>query len=951
VSTAWVPRGPACVKNAQLGQVTHAIDGLGRGVCSGRVAAIGLSPDGRTIYAGAASGGVWRSRDDGAHWLPLMDDQPTLSVGAIAVARNGVVYVGTGEYNDSDSGAGVMTGVGILRSDTDGRVWELLWHAQLARTRIARIVVHPTRPDELYAATSVGLFVATDRTSFHLFELGVPGAHECTDVAVDFTDPDAPIVYAGFLDNGIHKLTGTPLDTSKPVADRFVDLGAMPPTRFPGMAAHPWFLRISLAIAEPPHASTLYAAFSDEYDLIGLYRSTDGGAHWDDYGTSTFGATGMGTWMLVLAVDPADPDLVFYGDTRLWRREGPAAAWQLMSAHRGDYQGVHDDQHALVFDRTDPSVVWLGNDGGVYKSVDRGRHFYPRNRGLATGQLYSLAQFSGEPAILLAGTQDLGAISTRGHPAWTELFGGDGFGVAIEPAAPRNWYAGYDPNRAPMYRYTADDRFAGKVVANGLGVSPEGLSTVAIAADPDTAGLLYLATRELFWTRNHADRWELIGVTARAGNTSQISAIAIAPSDPRIVYYAHGNELARIQRTGDTWTGPVTSIAIPTPGFDEKCAALAVDPHDPDVVYAVVGTLTGPDADDIPLAHRIYRAEFDGTVLDVQPFTDLPDEPLGGGVVVTHELNHVNAIALDPAHPGVIYVGTDIGVYRWGGTAPWERFSTNLPAAAVVTAMELHADSRRLRVSTLGRGVWECLLDAPPRTVDLYVRDCELDDGARPTAGERQHPITRGVLRWNAGADIKVDTERMLIGGFASPSTVGYDGTGGVDYLGFEALGSDSARGGAESRVYVQVHNRGPAKAGEVDVRLFWARKDGDAFPDLPPDFWARHLGDTFDTAHWKPLGPAQKIIDLEPASPRVARFDWTASGSNDTIGILAVVSSTEDPLPAGLTLAVETAARTDKRVALRECDVDPATYKLVLGVLAVIGLVVLVAVEGPKLV
>jgi len=965
MTTRWVPRGPVCVTGSQLAFLTKEIDDVGRGVSSGRSSAIALSPDSRTIYAGAASGGVWRSDDDGAHWQPLMDREASLSVGAITVAHDGTVYVGTGELNDTNSGSGMMTGVGILRSIDRGTTWSLLPAPDpagddLLRSRIARIVVHPQRPNELYAATSKGLFIATDRAApgiatHHVFALGSATKPECTDVAVDFTDPDAPIVYAAFIDAGIVKTVGSPLDAARPIADRFVFGAAMPMTLFPGVdIGAVW--RIGLALAESRPA-TLYAAFSDsDGGLNGLFRTDDHGQAWHDAGTATFGEETTCEFTLLLAVDPRDPETVFFGDTRLWRRTA-TQGWHIVSAHRGDYPGVHDDQHAMVFDRNDPRVVWLGNDGGIWKSTDGGEHFYARNRGLATAQLYALSQFPGEPTVLLGGTQDLGGIVTRGHPAWHELLGGDGFCTAIEPASPRYWYIGYNPATDAVVRYSeADDGHKWKVVTRGLPDSPINATPYSFVADPNVAGRLYLGIDTLRWAPdNHADSWEDLEITEDPATGGTIWAIGVAPSDSNIVYYARTTgEVYRLERTGNTWGTPVkASRRLPTEG-DDRCQALAVDPHHPERIFVVIGNTDGPDSDDAAIAHRIWSGVFSGGVLTVKPFDDLPEVTIGA-VTTPAALNHVNAIVLDPVIADVMYVGTDLGVYRWAldpadATWKWSRFSDGLPSAAVVTAMNLSGASRRLRVATMGRGVWECALDAPDRAIDLYVRDCGLDDGTTPTVEVRQNPLSLGLLHWNEGADIKVDTERRLLGGFASTSTVGYDGSGGVDYLGFEALGSDNPRGGAASRVYVQVHNRGPEVAAGVRVRVFYALKSGAGYPDVPAGFWDHHLDDTFDATHWKPLGPAQTLAELVPASPEVVRFDWTASGSNDTIGLLAVVSSADDPLPA-LPLAVEAAVRADKHLALRECNVDPATYKIVLEVAAIIGLVVLAVVEGPKLV
>jgi hypothetical protein len=391
------------------------------------------------------------------------------------------------------------------------------------------------------------------------------------------------------------------------------------------------------------------------------------------------------------------------------------------------------------------------------------------------------------------------------------------------------------------------------------------------------------------------------------------------------------------------------------PGLTDRCGDIAVDPTNPNVFFAVDGGPNGPNAADVKVTHRIRRGEFDPAAsnLTLTAHPDLPDVVIGG-VTVSKELNHVNTVVLDPDNAGVMFVGTDLGVYRGapdpGGTFVWSRFSDGLPAAVMVTDLKLHRATRRLRAATMGRGIWEIPLDAPDRDVDLYLRDTLLDYGlataAAPTVATRQDPLSLRPLSWNDGADLRVDTETQFIGGFADPpSSVRYDGVD-IDFLGFEALGNDPPRSRARSRVFVQIHNRGPGSASDVDVRLFVGKKTGNTaagsggYPDLPANFWADVFTGAFTGAGvpFRPAGPAQRIASVLPAAPHIARFEFEASGASDTVGLLAVVGSAADPVPAALPLTVETAIRSDKHVALKETTIAYPAFASAIGLLLLLG-------------
>jgi hypothetical protein len=196
-----------------------------------------------------------------------------------------------------------------------------------------------------------------------------------------------------------------------------------------------------------------------------------------------------------------------------------------------------------------------------------------------------------------------------------------------------------------------------------------------------------------------------------------------------------------------------------------------------------------------------------------------------------------------------------------------------------------------------------------------------------------------------AGADLKVDNDSFkypppFTGGFETPSsTVNYQKDGPMDYIGFHDFSHHDPRTGADGRIYLKVNNRGPKPATNVQVRLFWANKEGDAFPDLPTDFWTKFPGaDPADTSKWHPVSAAQTIANLRPAEPAVLTFDWPSDGISDPVGVLAAITCPEDPINEN-GLSVASIVASNKRILLREMRVSARSWLVMLGVLAIGGL------------
>jgi len=176
-------------------------------------------------------------------------------------------------------------------------------------------------------------------------------------------------------------------------------------------------------------------------------------------------------------------------------------------------------------------------------------------------------------------------------------------------------------------------------------------------------------------------------------------------------------------------------------------------------------------------------------------------------------------------------------------------------------------------------------------------------------------------------------------------STVDYTSLTGIDYIGFHDLKERRLQHGKDTQLFLQVNNRGPRPAKNVRARLFWANKDGDSFPDLPGDFWAQFpAADPADTSKWHPIAPAQTIAELRPAEPVVLTFSWPAEKIDDTVGVLAAITSPDAPIGnPGVSVAAIVPA--NKQVSVKELKVDSPGSSIVGKVLIALALATVVTV------
>ncbi|MEQ1605927.1 MAG: carboxypeptidase-like regulatory domain-containing protein [Pyrinomonadaceae bacterium] len=702
----WTPIGPAPLF---LGNLKY----------SGRTTAIAVHPTNPDIvYSGTAQGGVYRSINGGTTWTPIMDNALSLAVGALSLAPSNpeILYVGTGEPNFS---ADSFFGVGVYRIDNASTMATLSGPLNrdagnvdvITGRSVSEVVVHPTDPDIIFVSTTSGtsgsggtaytplpqrgLYRSTNATSAtptFTRLTGLAGNLDASvrDIAIDPTNPN--ILIAGIVSStvgGIHR-SADALSANPTFTQVFAYTGTTTSE-----------LNTELTSIHPAGAgdAVFYAASGQGTGRV--LRSTDGGVTWTQRVANNF-CNPQCFYNIAIAVDPVNPDQVYLG--------GSPSVIAAFSTNGGTSfteggSGVHVDSHVLTVSKSNPTIIYLGTDGGVYKSTNSGASFVDLN----TSQ-YSATQFTGlavhptDPTLTIGGTQDNGTnqIDTGGTQ-WNRVDGGDGGNSIIDTNA-------VDTTNVRMYHtfqnqlnnivgYRTRGTTTAAWVSRGCtnGTSPNNnincgdtavLFYAPFEAGPGNPNSIYYATDRIYRSGD-------LGVTHTVVSQAPIqSGVAVSS-----IGISSQNDNVRIfgLRTGGlfgTTTGSSTLVdldpnaAVPS-GFISRTV---VDPNNVNTAYVTIANYA---------VNNVWKT----TNLNASP-------PTWTNISGTLPRVPVSAFLVDPANANILYAGTDIGVYvsADGGTT-WNSFGTALPRVAVFDIAK--TGNNLIRIATHGRGMYQIAAFSP----------------------------------------------------------------------------------------------------------------------------------------------------------------------------------------------------------------------------------------------
>lgn len=711
-SSTWTPLGPAPIPNGQTAGFSLPV--------SGRVTAIVIHPvHPDTVYVGTAQGGVYRSFDGGATWTAIFDNAATLAIGALALdpLNPTVLFVGTGEANlslDSFFGVGLYIVKNIETSPALYGPYNLddASHNVLAQRGISKILVDPSDDNTVYVATSSGQSGASGDPHPDRPQRGLYRSRNAMSASPTFTWLDIgaganPIITDAVLDPGDHNsivcaVLGQSVFGIAGGLYYTTDALSPTPTFFESFALDDG-INVKFAIVKVGAAVTAYAATGEGGEGV-LRKSTDGGHSWSGQLSDAFGFCYPQCWYdIAVGVDPANANRVYVcgsssgyggGSTEFKRSVNGGVTFS------DSYDGLHADMHAIAI-ASPPytNIIYVGNDGGVFRSDDFGVNWNSINTsGFSATQFGSIALHPTDRNFTIGGTQDNGTNFYSSSGEWMLSAGGDGGFTLIDRNAS-------DTDHVTMYHtfYNAsvgNSQLIGFQVATssnnwtgfyGCGGTPNGIECTdtvlfyaPMALGPGDPNTVYFGTNVLY---RSADRGATMPEVSQhpLGSGAPVSAIGISPQDDniRIVGLSDGGVYA-------TNTGSSTLTDI-TGGLPPHFIARAViDPGNSAMAYV---TLDGYGPQASPLKHvwktaslmsGIWTAVSDG----------IPDVP-------------VNAFAIDPMNTNDLYCGTDIGVYYSSDAGVnWSPFGSGLPRVAVFD-MAIQSPNRILRIATHGRGMWE----------------------------------------------------------------------------------------------------------------------------------------------------------------------------------------------------------------------------------------------------
>ena len=659
-------------------------------VVSGRVTALAIDPRNVDIvYLGGAQGGVWKTTNGGTNWTPLTDRQASTAIGSIALdpSNSNTIYAGTGEENFSGDS---YYGAGILKSTNGGATWTRFCgpFCGPVGARIGGLTVHPTNRQILLAAVEMlsqdGVYRSVDGGNSWIRVLSGNPAD-----SVLFAPTNGNVAYASLGNSFTGGTTGVFKSTN----------GGQTWTAANGTGVNVLNLtnagRIALAMA-PSNSATLYAGIANVNtgNLLGFYKTTDGGANWRHLTSTPDYCTPQCSYDDVIAVQPTNPNVVFAGGaftTTLVRSLNGGTTWTtLQSAQNGGF--LHADTHALSF-FADGNTLYLGNDGGAYVTTQitaANPSFTALNSTLGLTQFYpGLSIHPTNASVAIGGTQDNGTAIYSGALTWNQVACGDGGYTAIDFITPATMYAACQ--QFNIFKSTSSGTFGSwNVALNGINTGDRVDFIPPLVMDPSNSQTLYFGTNRVYQTTNGASRWTAISPDLTGGNSffGVLSTIAVAPHNSNTVYV--GTMDNRVQVTTNAGAGPSSTWTNVSAGLPPRVVThVAVDPTISTTAYATFSGFTGFGDN---LGHVFKTTNRGSAWTDISG--DLPNTP-------------INFLVIDPDAPSTLFVATDVGVFysATGGTS-WTSLVNRLPRIAVL-GLTLHKPSGTLRASTHGRGAWD----------------------------------------------------------------------------------------------------------------------------------------------------------------------------------------------------------------------------------------------------
>jgi photosystem II stability/assembly factor-like uncharacterized protein len=673
-----------------------------------------------TMYAATASGGLWKTVNNGTTWAPIFDNQNTVSIGDIAVAPSNpeIVWVGTGESNARNS---VSWGDGVYKSTDGGKTWQ---HVGLKDSaHVGRIVIHPTNPDVVYVAAlgrlwgpnkERGLFKTSDGGKTWQPSKVIDENTGFIDVAMDPGAPDTLYAAAYHVRRDAFS-GGNPAVQTGPGAGLFktTDGGKTWRKMTKGLPDRPLGRcgfdvyrkdpRVVYAVVQTDKTVVTVAGQpakkSADPATGGVFRSDDKGESW----TKLNDLCPRPFYYGQIRIDPHDDQRIYVLGIALHVSDDGGKTFRNNGA-----PSVHADHHALWIDPRDSHHLVLGCDGGLNFSYDRAATWAHLNN-LPIGQFYAIGLDTRKPYRVYGGLQDNGSwggpSATRRREGitnadWSRILGADGFYCQVDPTNPNVVYA--ESQYGGLHRLnvrTGDDASVRPQPAKGAPAYRFNWQSPVLIS-PHNARTIYYGGNHVFRSPDRGDHWQVIspdlthgkpGPDPSTGHT--VTTLAESPLRAGHVYAGTDDGRLHVTRDGGaTWTD--LSATLPDVPADRWISRLECSHFAEDTAYLTIDRHRNDDR-----APYVFRTIDAGKTW----------QPLA------HNLPHgepLHVIREDPRNRDLLFVGTEFGLFvSINGGARWHRVRTAFPTVAVHD-LAVQARERELVLGTHGRSIY--VLDILP---------------------------------------------------------------------------------------------------------------------------------------------------------------------------------------------------------------------------------------------
>jgi len=719
---------------------------LGPGTMSGRVTALAVprkSPyqqlNRNTIYAGTASGGIWKSSNGGISWDPIFDEMDVQSIGALAVDPNNasVIWAGTGEGNPRNSH---NSGKGIYKSLDGGKTWICMG---LAETRtIHRIIVNPQNSNQIYVAAMGSVWGADHANTLPKQKRGVHRSDDggktwkvilyvnettgCGELVIDPQNPNK--LYAAMYDfmrqpwtfrsggpgSGLY-ITHDGGETWKRVNEK---------DGFPkGELGR---IGVTVTASQP---NRVYAIV--EAKESGFYRSNDGGLTWQRVSTDA-NAGNRPFYYHEIYAHPYNENRVYSIWSQISKSDDAGKNWSILA----DWGAIHPDHHAFLIHPDDPDYIINGNDGGLNISYDGGNSWrFAEN--IPVGQFYHIDVDNELPYNVYGGLQDNGSWVGPGYHwkyggitnwEWQEVLFGDGFDVAPVPGVPGEGYAMWQGGNVSRFNTNTHENSSIKPQ------HPDGVNlrfnwNAAMLVDPSNPKGLYFGSQFLHYSADKGNTWKIISPDLTTNNPSKqqqaksggltvdatgaeahctILSIGASANDVGVIWVGTDDGNIQLSRDGGkTWSNMAKNIkGLPAAAW---VPYVWVNPKVKGECWVVVNNYRQND-----WGTYVYKTTDYGVTWK---WMTNNNEEMSNGNPKIYTMGNVRNEATEntqgmgyvwcvlPAKNNLVFMGTDRGLFvSFNGGNSWRKFA-KFPSVPV-SDLKIQARENDLIVGTFGRGVW-----------------------------------------------------------------------------------------------------------------------------------------------------------------------------------------------------------------------------------------------------